>query len=228
MLGDKAMNKVEKIIIGIFIGISCPLLTFVVFWWTSAFLYARFAVIPLSLVILLAFTGLGLGLLFDILFLRQWVHGFYKANLWLMVILYLCLCIMGVAFFMGLPIGTLASGTIAGIYMGRRISHYSNEWINGALLLRKTALITAMVTTLAALPIGILALNDQDIVNMLGSLSAINQASLKGAGGFIIIAILCGILFLIQYWLSRKAGLLGLYMGRRFAPQKGGGPALDS
>lgn len=211
------MSKIETVIVGLFVGIACPLLTFMVFWWSSALLHMHIPDIPLSIVIASAITGISLGLLFDVLFLRQWVRMFYMANMWLMIILYLVLSIFAVAFFMGLPVGTIVLGTIAGIYMGRRASHVHTDWITTVLSLRKTALITASVTVMAALPIGILALNEQHIFKMLENLSGLNQASLRGIAGFILIAILCGLLFLIQYWFSKKAGLLAFNMGKRNA-----------
>jgi hypothetical protein len=176
----------------------------------------------LSMVIAAALTGLGLGLLLDVLFLRRWVRRFYMANLWLMIILYLGLSIVAVAFFMGLPVGTIALGTIAGIYMGRRASHAHIDWINAVPTLRITALIAASVTAMAALPIGILALNEQDILKMLENLSGINQASLRGAAGFTLVVLLCVLLFLIQYWFSKKAGFLACNIGERTAQQSTG------
>jgi hypothetical protein len=63
---------------------------------------------------------------------------------------------------------------------------------------------------MAALPIGILALNERDILKMLETLSGLSQASLRGFAGFALVGLLCVLLFLMQYWLSRKAGLLAL------------------
>ena len=109
---------------------------------------------------------------------------------------------------MGLPLGTFALGIIASIYMGRRErrTHFN---LNEALpTLRKTALITAAVTTLAALPIGLLALNEQNILTMLETLSGCSQVSLRGYAGFALIGLLCLFLFILQYWFSNKAGQL--------------------
>ena len=211
------MGKPESIIIGLFVGIACPLLTFVVFWWSAALLHMHVPDFPLSIVIASALTGLCLGLLFDILFLRRWVRTFYIANMWLMIILYLGLSIVAVAFFMGLPVGTFVLGITAGIYMGRRKRYVHSDWINAVPALRKTALITASVTALAALPIGILALNDQNLLKMLENVSGLNQASIRGLAGFTLVCLLCVFLFLLQYWFSRKAGLLAFDIGNRDA-----------
>jgi hypothetical protein len=172
---------------------------------------------PLSMVIASALTGLGLGLVLDLVFLRQWVRRFYMANIWWMIILYLGLSIAAVAFFMGLPAGTIVLGIAAGVYMGRRERHVHTDWINAIPTLRKTALITASVTAMAALPIGILALNEQDILAMLENLSGLPQANLRGFAGFTLIGLGCVLLFLIQYWFSKKAGLLAFNIGHRTA-----------
>ena len=73
--------------------------------------------------IALVLTGLGIGLVLDVVFVRNWVLRFYTANLWLMGIIYIALSIAAVSFFMGLPIGTINPGILASITMGRRASH---------------------------------------------------------------------------------------------------------
>jgi len=142
-----------------------------------------------------------------------------------MIVLYLGLSIVAVAFFMGLPIGTITIGTIAGIYMGRRMSHVHADWITVVHVMQKTALITASITVMGTLPIGLLALNEQDILDMLKRLSGFGQSSLQGIVGFTLIIVLCGLLFLVQYWLSKKAGLLAFYMGKTKAQHWG---AIDT
>ena len=216
-MGIKTMSKLETIIVGLFVGIACPLLIFVAFWWSAALLHMRVPDFPLSMVIASALTGLCLGLFLDVFLLRRWVRGFYMANMYLMAILYLGLSIVAVAFFMGLPAGTIALGIAAGVYMGRRERHVHIDGVNAIPTLRKTALIAASVTAMSALPIGILALNEQDVLIMLENLSGFNQASLRGFAGFTLIGLLCIFLFLIQYWFSKKAGLLAFNIGTRNA-----------
>lgn len=217
MLGDTTMNKSETIIIGLFIGIACPLLTFILFWWASALLHMYSNVIPLNIVIASALTGLVVGLLFDILFLKRWLQRFYITSIRSMIVLYIGLSVVAVAFFMGLPIGTITIGTIAGIYMGRRMSFVHADRITAVRVVRKTAFMTASVTVIGALPIGFLALKEQDILTMLEQLPGMSQSSLQGIVGFTTIIILCGLLFLIQYYLSKKAGLLIFNMSLREA-----------
>ena len=209
------MSRIETIIVGLFVGIACPLLVSVIFWWSAALLHMGITDFPPGMVIASALTGLGLGLLLDVLFFRRWVQRFYTASLWLMTVVYLSLSTVAVAFFMGLPVGTIALGVFAGVYVGRRGGHLHIDGISVLPILRKTALVTASITAMTALPIGILALREQDILRMLENLSGIDGASLRGPAGFALISMLCILLFLIQYWSSKKAGQLASNMGDR-------------
>ena len=211
----ETVSKLETIIVGLFVGMACPLLVSVIFWWSAALLHMGITDFPLSMVI--ASTLTGLGLLLDVLFFRRWVQRFYTANMWLMAILYLSLSTVAVAFFMGFPVGTIVLGISAGVYVGRREGHLHIDGISAIPILRKTALITASITAMAALPIGILALREQDILKMLENLSGIDQAGLQGPAGFALISVLCVLLFLIQYWSSKKAGQLAFNIDNRNA-----------
>jgi hypothetical protein len=209
------MSKIETIIIGSFIGIACPLLTFVAFWWPAAWVHINVPNFSLTVVITLALIGLGLGLVLDVFFLRQLVKKFYTASIRLLTIFYLGLCLVAVAFFMGLPVGTFALGIAAGVYTGRRMRVLRFDGNNAAPAIRRTALVTAAVTAMAALPIGILALREEDILKMLGTLLSLSQMTLRGFVGFMLIGVLCFILFVMQYWFSKKAGLLAFYKGNK-------------
>ena len=208
------MTRLESVLVGLFVGITCPLLIFVGFWWTTATLYRFLPSFPLQLVIASAVTGLSIGLILDVVFLKSWVAHFYTAKLWLMGIIYFAFSIAAVAFFMGFPVGTIILGILAGIYMGRRACHAQTEMNIDQSLLRKTSLTAGTITAIAAFPIGLLALQEDDILKMLQSLSGIQQASFQGWEGFMLISILCLLLFLIQYWLSKQAGTMAYNAGR--------------
>jgi len=211
------MSKVESIIIGSFIGIACPLLMFVAFWWPAALVHMNVPNFSLTMVITLALMGLGLGLLLDVFFLRRWVKKFYTASIRLLTIFYLGLCLVAVAFFIGLPIGTFALGIAAGVYAGRRMRFLRLDCSNAVPAIRRTALVAAAVTAMAALPIGILALREEDILKMLETLLGLSQITLHGFTGFMLIGMLCFILFVMQYWFSKKAGLMAFNKGNRSA-----------
>ena len=77
---NKKMSKLEATIIGLFVGIACPFLGFVAFWWTAALLHLQGFPVPEGVIKAAALTGLGLGCLLDVLFLRRWVGKFYMAK----------------------------------------------------------------------------------------------------------------------------------------------------
>jgi lysylphosphatidylglycerol synthetase-like protein (DUF2156 family) len=208
------MSKLESTIVGFFVGITCPWLTFVAFWWTAALLYLQGFPVPEGMIKTAALTGLGLGCLLDVVFLRRWVGKFYSANLWLMVTGYLVLCVVAVASCMGMPVGTFSLGIAAGVYTGRREHHRQADGAQSAAAFRSVAVFAALVTTVAALAIGILALqSEQEILRWLENAFGLNPNTFLGGGGFILIGFLCSLLFVIQYWCSRKAGGLAFRIG---------------
>ena len=194
--------------IGFFLGVACPLLSFVLFWWTTALFSLYIADIPVKVIITVALTGLMIGIVLDIIFIERWVKGFYTANVSLLIVLYLSLCLVAVACFMGLPVGTFALGITAGAYTGRRYRHMQTHNTSVTTALRKAAFLAAFVTTAAAFPIGILALKEQNVLKSLGMIFNFDQASLQGPIGLVIVIFLCFILFLVQYWCSKQAGRL--------------------
>ena len=115
------MSRAESTIVGLFTGIICPASLFVLSWWVVAALtiYGVFS-IPESGIAASAFTGLGLGILLDILGLKNWITRFYGLDVKLTVLAYLFWSAVAVAFFMGLPFGNIALGTLAGLYVGRK------------------------------------------------------------------------------------------------------------
>jgi hypothetical protein len=208
------MNKLESTIVGLFVGITCPFLGFVAFWWTAALLHLQGFPVPEGMIKTAALTGLGLGCFLDVVFLRRWVGKFYTANPWLIVMVYLGLCVVAVGSCMGVPVGTFSLGVAAGAYVGRREHHRQADRVLAATAFRRVAVFAASVTTAAALPIGILALqSEQEILRWLENTFDLNRNSLQGGGGFILIGFLCLLLFVMQYWCTRMAGRLAFRIG---------------
>lgn len=214
MSDNETMSKLESTIIGLFVGIACPFLVFVAFWWTAALLHLQGFPVSEGMIKTAALTGLGLGCLLDVLFLRRWVGKFYMANPWLIVMVYLGLCVVAVGSFMGVPVGSLSLGIAAGVYIGRREHHRQADVVLAATTFHKAAIFAASVTTLAALPIGILALQtEKGTLTWLENTFDLNPNSLQDGGGFILIGFLCVLLFLMQYWSTRMAGRLAFRTG---------------
>jgi lysylphosphatidylglycerol synthetase-like protein (DUF2156 family) len=154
-----------------------------------------------------------LGCLLDAAFLRRWIGGFYSANVWVMTVVYLALCVVAVAFFMGLPVGTFSLGIAACAYIGRREHHRQADGARVAPALRKSALLAASITAAAAFPIGIFALDEPDVLRLLEGRFGLAGASLHGSIGLTLIGFLCFILFAMQYWCSRTAGYVAFRIG---------------
>jgi hypothetical protein len=116
---------------------------------------------------------------------------------------------------MGIPVGTLSLGIFAGAYMGRRERHHQVDSPRVANTLRRVALFAALVTTATALPIGILALNEQHILSLLEANFGLERTVFYGSTGLMLVGFLCFLLFLIQYWCSKGAGYLAFRIGKR-------------
>ena len=70
------MQKIEKVIIGIIIGAVPVIACFLAGWWISIPLVSE------SRIIQYALTGLLLGTLIDVIFLRNWVRHAYTMKFW--------------------------------------------------------------------------------------------------------------------------------------------------
>jgi lysylphosphatidylglycerol synthetase-like protein (DUF2156 family) len=212
---DTEMSKLESVVVGLLVGFACPLLTFVYGWWTPAGLYLSGFPLPEHAIAPVALTGLGIGCLLDAVFLRHWIEKFYTADWRLMVLVYLALGVVACGLCMGVPLGTFALGIAAGVYIGRRMRHCRAEGACAAAAFRRGALFVATVTTAMALPIGILALqSEKEILRWLETGCGLNPNSLAGTGGFILVGVLCAVLFVMQYGCSRLAGHLAFGIGR--------------
>ncbi|HOK78348.1 MAG TPA: hypothetical protein PLW35_11585 [Verrucomicrobiota bacterium] len=202
------MSKLESTIVGILVGGACVWLSFVVCWWTAALIHIYVGGISVSTIAGAAFVGLLIGIVLDVLFLRSWVRGFYAARMWLLAILYGALCVLAVASFMGLPVGTFALGLVAGAYAGRRQVHKPSG-DSAERGLRRTAFFAALMTSGAALPIGFLALQDRSAAELFAKMLRIRS----WGAGVVAVCILCMLLFAVQYWCSLWAGRLALRLG---------------
>lgn len=214
------MSKREQCFVTLAAGLACPLLTFTAFWWTAAAIHLYAFPLPVGLIRAAALAGLGLGCLLDVLCLRLWVKKFFTANPRWLLAAYLGLFVIAFGFFMGLPVGTFLLGIVAGIYVGRREFHRQADAARAAAAFRRVAVFVASVTTAAALAIGILALqSEQETLRWLENTFGLNQNSLQGGGGFVLIGLLCVLLFVMQYWCSLKAGGFAFRIGADRAQQ---------
>ena len=213
MIASRAMSKAESTVIGLTAGAVCPLLTFVLFWWTAAGL-GRILPIAEGSIIAAALAGLALGIGLDVLCLRRWVSSFYGASMTLLIVVYVACSIVAVAFFMGLPLGNLALGTLAGAYVGRREYHAGATSESSSKSARKASIFTALVTGAEALPIGILALRERSVVDLLQQVLRADETIVAGPMGIGLILVLCVVLMGIQFACTRVATRWAFGQGR--------------
>ena len=198
------MTKTESVAVGFAVGIVCPLLLFVLFWWVTAMLTMYHILrIPESGIAVAAFTGLILGITLDVLYLRRWIPRFYDVDVRIMIVVYLCCSMIAVGFFMGVPAGNIALGALAGVYIGRREYHAarSRESVSGTF--RKGSLFTAGVTGAEAFPIGLIALGEDWVVEWLQAVTGIDLWAETGLLGIALIVLLCIIMMIVQFWCTR-------------------------
>jgi hypothetical protein len=207
------MSKIEGTVVGVFLAGICPLLTFVACWWTAVLVLWRVPGMSVNVVIAAALSGLVVGIVLDLLLLRRWMGKFYTANLWLMAAVYVALCVVAVAFFMGLPVGTFTLGLFAGGYAGRRQHYALAEETAARRSLRQVALFASLMTAGAALVIGLLVLRERSVVELLSKILGCEPSAVQGALGVMVIGLLTIVLFGLQYGGSLWAGWMAFRMG---------------
>jgi hypothetical protein len=206
------MSKVESFAVGAVVGFLCPLLLFVAAWWTTAVLaVSRLFAVPVSAVPIAALAGLGLGIVLDAVFMRGWVARFYDVGPWVTVPVYVACSVIATAFGMGLPLGNLALGTLAGVYVGRSARHVGLGAESFARAARRVGRFVALVTGLEALPIGVLALGEDWLVDLLGSIAGLDERVIVGPAGVGAIVVLCVLLAAIQFWSARASSRLAYH-----------------
>jgi len=200
------MSRREQIIVGLLAGFLCPFLVFVLFWWTAAAL-VLYKILHISdrVIFVAALAGLALGIILDGIFLKHWIARFYHAKYRLLVPVYLFCSLIAVASFMGLPLGNLVLGTLAGVYVGRRMHHAQREPKAMALSARRAGIFAAAVTGLEALPISILALKEGWVMRLLQAGLGMNQNGINGIAGIGAAVFLCMALTGFQFLCTRTS-----------------------
>jgi hypothetical protein len=200
------MNKLESIVIAVLLGIACPWLTFVAMWWTAAIVSMKWHLLSEPMIAGVALFGLAVGVVLDLVFLRTWVRRFYSAGIGWLAGVYVALSVVAVASFMGLPVGTFVLGIVAGTYAGRRQHHHAAVPADANRRIRRAALFAALITAGAALPIGLLALRERSVLQLLASLLRVEEVTVGGAMGIFLIVVLSVLLFVAQYWCAKQGG----------------------
>lgn len=214
------MSKTESRVIAVFLSIACPLTVFVIAWWVS------FALpIPKKAIPPCALGSLGLGIIIIILRLRRWVREFYAVSLVLAVPLYLFWCAIALAFFMGLPVGVVVLGLLAGLHVGRKGRHGDTQLAVFQKDALNVALFTAAVTGLVSLAMGLLAIQEKRTMQHVLSLFGVSHLADTPGGRVALVAIAVPVLIGLQYWLTRTTARWGFKLGRN--SDRSGGSIFD-
>lgn len=200
------MNRLEQIIIGIFISLACAVSLLVAGWWISAGL-SIYHLLHISEqgIAVSALVGLGLGILLDVLCLKRWVTRFYDVDWRLAAPIYLFWVMIATAWFMGLPLGTFVLGILAGLYLGRRYRHAGTSTVTFARQARTASLLVALVTGVASLGIGILALGETYVLAAIQRVVGASPGVATLVVGAGIVLVLCLVLVALQYWCTKTA-----------------------
>ncbi len=207
------MSKTERIIVGVVLGVVCPLLTFVVCWWTAATVSMNVPGISEHQIALAALSGLMAGIVLDLLFLPMWIRRFYTAGRRWMWAFYAALFLLAGAMFMGVPVGTFGLGLLTGVYAGRRYHHAGSAAAAAGHDLRRVAFFTALLTAVTALPISILGLKEQLVVDLVRKIPGIEPSILQGVSGAGVVCLFCVVLFAALYGGSLAAGWWAYRLG---------------
>ncbi len=191
-MGNKfAISKKETIILGVVIGVMVPSSFFILSVIVMQF--RRLYPVQERDIPLVAFSCLGLGVVLTAIRLKNWIRKFYHANLFLMAVLYLCWSAVAVAVFMGVPLGNLVWGMLAGSYIGRRKYH---EEVSREVLMKSAknaGMFTGLVTSIEALPVGLFAFGQNE------STPTTNPVEIA------VVILLCCILFAMQFLITKWA-----------------------
>jgi hypothetical protein len=196
----------ERLAITVALAALCPMGLFVLGWWTAGGL-VLYEILPLSerAVAVAALASLGVGLVCNSLLLRRWVEGFYRVDWRWLVPAYLFGAAVAVAFMMGAPFFNIGWGMLAGVYVGRRQRHAAAGQAQLAQACTAVSYGTAAVTTLAALPIGWMALQEGVVVQTLHRWLGWSPTSIGRWPGMVLVLGLCLCLFMIQYAATQTA-----------------------
>lgn len=148
------------------------------------------------------------GVALDVRYLKRWVGGIYTVNPTLAAWLFVVLSFPALALGMGVPVGNLALGTLAGLYVGRRHVHAGNRPELPSQAARRAARLTGGAVAALSFPIGMLAIHagEEGIARQMVEIVGLQYSRLRGIG---LIFVLCGVLYGVQYWLTRAAAALG-------------------
>lgn len=98
------------------------------------------------------------GLLIDVLFLKRWVKNAYTMNTKTLAVLYVFHSVCALGFFMGVPIGNIFLGVLAGLYAAGKMHFTGADEEKRNQDFKKTAKFTAAVMVLICILLALWAI----------------------------------------------------------------------
>ena len=149
---EKTLQKIEQLALGIIWGAIPVFSLFIAGWWLSI------PFVPESQIYIWALSGLLLGIVVDVIFLRRWVRKSYSTRLWIWAAIYVYYAVGMFGFFMGFPLFHVLLAIPAGLYIGRVLIRSGADRERMQKVARKLAIFTTAVLFVICLASAILAL----------------------------------------------------------------------
>ncbi len=189
-MDEHRMQRMENVIIGMLIGAVPLIACFLAGWWISIPFVSE------SRIFQYALTGLLLGTLIDVIFLRKWVRHTYTMKLWVWMGIYGFYAIVLFGFFMGFPVFHVLLAVPAGVFVGRWLTHRSVDPARMRKAAQHTAVFTTSILGLVCIASAAIALLDPsvafDLQGMLGLPFPVTPVMILGiilSGGTLLLAI---------------------------------------
>ncbi len=209
------MGKRELQILSLIVGGVIPTLSLILFWWIGAGLSIS-QVFPIneSGIPVIALIGLAFGVALDALYLKRWVLRIYDIGLWLIITIYLFCSLIMLAFFMGMPFGNLALGSLAGVYIGRRAYYSPDGYVSFTKITKRMSIFTALITAGESLPFALLSLTEPNIQGLIGGVTGLDDQAISGWVGVTIMVVVVIGIAILQYLCTNKAAKLAYQQGK--------------
>jgi len=191
------MKRLEKIITSLIIGGAFPLffgLLSVIVWFYLDRLENR--------VVIYLLTGLFLGFIIDLRFLKRWIKQRFDLPLGFIAGIYIFYNICLYGFFMGFPIFNVCMGLIAGTYVGNRICSNKIQSERRSELINRVSLFTGLIMAFICISSGIIGLTDKTIGENIRGMFGLNFEITKTMILAIIIVGGLGLIF-TQYFITK-------------------------
>lgn len=163
------MRNPEKIIMGLIIGSLFPLILGLL----SVTVWLLFDKSESRPFIYLA-SGLFIGGLIDIKFLKQWIDRRFNLPVLIVALIYLIYNVFVFGFFMGFPVFNAFMGLLAGFYFGNRVCFNKIDAKKHPKLINQVSIFTGLIMTLICISSGFLAIYDNGASGMIQNILGLN------------------------------------------------------